>query len=223
MANDIPDSDSLFDDFWTAFMTYATANAAALDIDVLDPQWTDLVAAKSDWDTKYPAHIAGRALAQSQREAKDVSRDTGEGQLTALIAVLRANKAQVSQAELEALGLSVYDTIRTPVPVPTTRPVVKIDHSQRHRHTLSWADEATPTSIRKPAGVHGMELYLKVGGTPPVSLAECTFIVVDPKSPYLWEFDPEDYGQEAHWIGRWVNTRGQAGPISETVTATVVA
>jgi len=220
---DIPDPDALFDSFWTAFMAYATANLAALGIGPLDPEWTSLVAAKTDWDAKYPAHIAGQSTARSLREAKDVSRGTGEGLLAALIAILRANTVFVSPAELQALGLSIYDTILTPTPVPTTRPILKVDTSQRQQHTVSWSDETSPTSIRKPAGVQGAELYLKIGGAAPTSIAECVFIALDTKTPYLHVFDPADFGQTAYWIGRWSNTRGETGPISETVAATVVA
>jgi len=216
-------SDAQFNAFWTAFMTYAAANLAALGIAPLDSEWTTLLANKTDWDAKYPAHIAGQATAESLREAKDISRTTGEGSLSALIAILRANKVDVSNAELEALGLSVYDTIRTPAPVPTTRPLLKIDTSQRQQHTLSWSDEATPTSIKKPEGVHAVELYVKIGGTPPTTLAECTYVTTDTKTPYLYVFDAGALGQPAHWIGRWINTRGETGPISETVAATVVA
>ncbi len=221
--SDIPDSDAEFDAMWTAFMTYAAANLAALGISAAGSEWTNLLAAKADWDAKYAAHIAGQNTARSLREAKDVSRDNGEGQLSAMIAMLRANPAVVSNAELEALGLSIYDTIRTRVAVPTTRPVLKVDTSQRQEHTVRFTDETTPTSIRKPDGVRGIELWLKIGGAPPVNLSECQFIALDTKSPYVFAFDPEAYGQTAYWIGRWSNTRGETGPISETVAATVVA
>jgi len=220
---DIPDPDSLFDAMWTAFMAYASANLAALGIGALDGEWVSLVAAKTDWDAKYPAHITGQATAESLREAKDVSRDSGEGLLVAMIAILRANPVQVSNAELQALGLSIHDTIRTRVAVPTTRGVLKVNTGQRQQHGVSWADETTPTSIAKPPGVHGMELYLKVGGAAPTSIAECEFIALVTKSSFIYSFDPADFGQTAYWIGRWSNTRGETGPISETVAATVVA
>lgn len=220
---DIPRSDAEFDAMWTAFMAYATPNLVALGLNPLDAEWTTLVTAKTDWDAKFPAHITAQANAESARAAKDTSRNTGQTLLAALIKILRANKIDVSNAELEALGLSLYDTILTPTPVPTTKPVLKIDHSQRQRHTLSWSDETTPTSTAKPPGVHGCELFLKLGGVAPLGIEECEQIVVDTKTPYLYEFDPSAFGQPAYWIGRWQNTRGESGPISETVTATVVA
>jgi hypothetical protein len=223
MFSGIPPADSLFDEMFSNFMTYATANLANLGINPLSAEWTNLVTAKTDWDAKYAAHIAAQNAAAAAREGKDVSRANAEGLLRALIKILRANPAQVSPAELEALGLHVYDEIRTPAPVPTTRPVLKVDTSQRQRHTVSWSDESTPTSIRKPAGVHGMELWAKIGGDPPVNIAECIFVALDTRTPYTYDFEPEAFGQVVHWIGRWVNTRGEVGPISETESATVVA
>ena len=219
---DIPQPDAQFDAMWTAFMAYATPNLANLGLGLGDPEWTNLLAAKTDWDTKYPAHITAQANAESARAGKDVSRATGEALLRALIIILRANTTDVSAAELEALGLSLYDTTRTPSPVPTTRPVLQVDTSQRQRHTLSWADEITPTSPRKPDGVRGVELYVKIGGAAPTGIAECEFVTLDTKTPYLFEFDPSAAGQTAYWIGRWSNTRGETGPISETVAASVV-
>ena len=128
---DIPQPDAQFDAMWTAFMAYATPNLANLGLGLGDPEWTNLLAAKTDWDTKYPAHITAQANAESARAGKDVSRATGEALLRALIIILRANTTDVSAAELEALGLSLYDTTRTPSPVPTTRPVLQVDTSQR--------------------------------------------------------------------------------------------
>jgi len=40
-------------------------------------------------------------------------------------------------------------------------------------------------------------------------------------TPYLVELDPTKAGQTAHYLGRWVSTRGDTGPWSETVSATV--
>lgn len=38
---------------------------------------------------------------------------------------------------------------------------------------------------------------------------------------YFQLFDAAEEGQMAHWVGRWVNTRGNQGPWSDTVSATV--
>ncbi len=57
---------------------------------------------------------------------------------------------------------------------------------------------------------------------PLIPQSDAQFDALDTKTPYLQIFDGTDVGQMAHWIGRWVNTRGDQGPWSDTVSATVV-
>ena len=61
-----------------------------------------------------------------------------------------------------------------------------------------------------------------IGATPPVDPLDYDFAALDTNTPKNWDFDPADAGQMAHWVGRWVNTRGEAGPWSDTVSATDV-
>lgn len=62
---------------------------------------------------------------------------------------------------------------------------------------------------------------MKLGGDPPLGLDDCTFVATDTRTPHTVEFDGDDANQTAHFIARWINTRGNPGPISETVSATV--
>ena len=50
---------------------------------------------------------------------------------------------------------------------------------------------------------------------------ESSYLATDTRSPHLLAFDGADGGKTVHIIGRWVNTKGEAGPISETVSATI--
>ncbi len=65
MAGYMPRADALFNTWITAFMTYATANLAALGINPLSAEWTNLVAAYADWQTAYPDHITAQNAAQA--------------------------------------------------------------------------------------------------------------------------------------------------------------
>jgi hypothetical protein len=42
-------------------------------------------------------------------------------------------------------------------------------------------------------------------------------------TPYTADFDGADGAKQAHYMLRWVNTRGETGPWSETATATIGA
>lgn len=183
---------------------------------------TPITTAQTTWNSAFPAHVAASAAAVAARNAKDIACGTYEGTIRPLVKRLQASSA-VDGAEHAALGITVPDRSPTPVPIPTTRPVVKVDTSQRLQHTISFADETTPTSTRKPQGVSAAELWVKVDGPPPADATQLSFLATDTRTPYLATFDGADGGKPAHYMLRWINTKGQPGPWSETATATVGA
>jgi hypothetical protein len=89
------------------------------------------------------------------------------------------------------------------------------------RQILQWADDQTPLSRRKPDGVHGCELCLKIGDPAPVDDSTTTHRVVDTATPYVYDFDPADAGKMAYWMLRWVNPRGEAGPWGPVVSGKI--
>ncbi len=216
----IPGPDGDFDAWVANFVTYANANLAALGLVAGD--MTPVTTAKTTWDTAFPAHVTASAAAVAARNAKDTARGNLEGAIRPLVKRLQAGSA-VDDAERAALGITVPDRTPSAVPVPTTRPVVKVDTSQRLQHTISFADETTPTSTRKPAGVSAAEVWIKIDGPPPLDATQLSFLATDTRTPYLATFDGADGGKPAHYMLRWINTKGQPGPWSETATATVGA
>jgi hypothetical protein len=221
MADYIPAADGDFDAWQTNFITYASANAAALGLDPL-VDIPPLTAAQGVWATDYPANTAAQAAAEAARQAKVAARGGLEGVIRPLVARLQAS-GDVDDAERQALGITVRDTIPTPVEPPKTRPVVSVDTSQRLQHTISFADETTPTRKAKPAGVRGAQLWVKVGDPAPTDPSELTFLATDTRTPYLAAFEGADANQVAHYMLRWESTRGETGPWSETASATIGA
>ena len=214
----IPHSDAAFDTWQINFVTYFVANAAALGFDPLI-EGSALTTAQSSWSVSYSAHIAAQAAASSAKGLKDTDRD-------ALIAMIRGFSQQIqanpatTDVQRAALGLNVPDTTPTPVGPPTTRPVLEADTSQRLQVKVAFRDEFA-TDKAKPAGVRGCEIWTKVDGAAPLDLSEAMYQATDTRTPHLLSFDGADGGKTVHIIGRWVSTRGDAGPISETVSATV--
>ena len=222
MAGDyIPHPDGDFDAWQDNFITYASANAAALGLDPLI-DIAPLTAAQTTWTTDRAANTAAQAAAESARQAKDAARGGLEGVIRPLVARLQASP-QVDDAERQALGITVRDIIPTPVEPPTTRPVVSVDTSERLRHTIGFADEATPTRKAKPAGVRGAQIWVKIGDPAPVDPSELTFLATDTRTPYVADFDGADANKVAHYMLRWESTRGEPGPWSETASATIGA
>ena len=107
-----------------------------------------------------------------------------------------------------------------------------MDTAQRLQHTIHFADEATPDNKKKPRGVMGAEIFLKLGGPPPVDSSECIFLTIDSKTPYVAHFTGEDAGKMAHtgnirvsqqapsaWWRTWrLQCGGQAGGLIAAIT-----
>lgn len=132
-------------------------------------------------------------------------------------------KANSTEAQIAEVGLNVPDTTPTAVGVPTTRPIGTVNTSQRLEHRIAFIDETSTTSgsRAKPEGVRGCQIWVKIDGAPPTSIKDCQFIAEDSATPYLSVFEGADAGKTAYYILRWVNTKGEPGPISETIEATV--
>jgi hypothetical protein len=180
-----------------------------------------VIAAAASFKTNLAASVAAEAGAQSASALKNTTRTTLETAFSALYALLVASN--ISDAQRTDLGLSLLDTTPTPAGPPTTQPVLIPDTSKRLELTIRFADVATPTSRAKPDGVRSCRLWIKIGGPPPTDLSQCEFLADDSNTPYTAVFDGAQGGQIAHIIGQWVSTRGEVGPISETVSATIGA
>jgi hypothetical protein len=102
-------------------------------------------------------------------------------------------------------------------------PIVSIECGNRLQHTLRYVDSATPTRRAKPAGVLGIEIWNKVGETPPVNEAELRFVAIDTNAPYTLNFQASQGGQNAYYWCRWVTATGERGPWSEQAAATIAA
>jgi hypothetical protein len=125
-----------------------------------------------------------------------------------------------TDADREAMQLTVRDSTSTPVAAPTSHPTLSVDTSERLRHVVRFMDSVV-LKRGKPAGVFGCELWHKLGGAPPVDFRECQPLGTDTASPYLAEYEGADAGKIVHYLGRWVSTRGDHGPWSPVVSATL--
>jgi hypothetical protein len=71
----------------------------------------------------------------------------------------------------------------------------------------------------------GCEIRVKVsavGEPAPTDSSQVQFLAMDTATPYVAKYPGADAGKTAHYMLRWVNTCGDKGPWSETVSATIV-
>jgi hypothetical protein len=217
----LPVSDQELRNWVTNFATYAAANSVALGIVAGDV--TPISTAETAFAAKLDAQTAEKAATKSATQAKDTSRTTLKTAVRALVKRLQASTI-ITNAQRAALGITVSDGSRTPVAAPTSRPIVSVWVSQGLRQEIRFADENTPTRKRKPDGVRGAEVWVKIlnpGEAPPADAAGMTFLDVSTSSPYLAEFSGDNAGKTAWYRLRWVNTRGEKGPWSDLASGTI--
>jgi len=154
--------------------------------------------------------------------AKDEAYDDYVAVIRPFVAQWLANNSKVSDSDRARMGLTVKTGTRTPTPVPTTSPIGRIDFSVRLQHSIQFYDETSAHSNAKPAGVHGCEVYMKIDGDAPKDASELTYVGTCTASPYQVKFDGSKAGKTVYYWLRWVNTRGESGPWSITLSAMVV-
>ena len=218
MPDFMPTGDAELVAWTTTFMTYANGNLTALGLAATDMMGVS--ATQSGFSNAFNTSNAAQNAAKNAVAAKDAARALLEAQVRIVVRKLQGT-ASVTNAQRESLGITLRGQERSPIDAPTTRPVLQVDTSQRFRHSVAFADQNTLRSKAKPDGVSGCQIWVKIGGVPPVNVSEMTFLALDTRTPYTAEYDGDDAGKTAHYWGRWANTKGEPGPWSETASATV--
>lgn len=177
---------------------------------------TELSAKVDQFKTDVQEQAAAQAKARSTTAAKNASRDDLEEYLRSGKNVTKAAGTPASM--IASLGLpSSYSK----GPMSATVPIGTVDTSLRLRHTINWRDAAANGNKRRPRGVLGCEIWVKVGDPMPGDEKDCRFLTVDAATPYLAELDPADVGKTAHYMLRWRMRDGSTSSWSETISATI--
>ncbi len=182
---------------------------------------TPITSGQTAFGTGFAAHVSAVAAAKAAKQTKDEARAALTAAIRPLVRRLQASTA-VSDAEKAALGITVAAT-PAPIGAPTTAPICTIECGARLQQTLRFVDETTPTRKAKPAGVMGVEIWNKVGTTPPTGESDLTFVGFDTASPYKLTFNAEDGGKTNYVWMRWVSPTGERGPWGEQSQATIAA
>lgn len=183
---------------------------------VTQQQVDDLKTAKDTFAASLTDHVAKQAAAKAATQVKEADRDQTEAMLRLLRNIARANGT--SEANMAALGIPSSSGA---APSNATVPAGSVNTSERLRHTLEWTDAASLDNRKKPRGVMGCEIWVKLDGPPPVDEKECTFLTLDAFTPYLAEYSGTDAGKMAHYLLRWRMRDGSVSAWAETISATI--
>lgn len=216
----IPDSDLEFNVWQANFITTVEAKATTWDIPA--DEITALKAKQAPWTAAFSSASNRQGRNTGDVRAKNDARKPYEKSLRTFTTQRLSYNPKVTNSDREHMGLNVKTDARTPSPKPVTRPTGTIDFSVRLRHTIQFVDEAVPRRKAKPDGVHGCEIWVKIGGEAPKDASELTFLATDTATPYVADFEGADAGKIAYYWLRWVNTRGEHGPWGNTLSAMIV-
>jgi hypothetical protein len=177
---------------------------------------TEFSARIDQFKTDIREQTAAQAKARSTTAAKNASRDDLEEYLRSGKNVTKAAGTPASM--IASLGLpSSYSK----GPMSATVPIGTVDTSLRLRHTINWRDAAANGNKRRPRGVLGCEIWVKVGDPMPGDHNDCRFLTVGIATPFIAKFEPENVGKTAHYMLRWLMRDGSTSSWSETVSATI--
>ena len=217
-ADVIPQADAELDKFQKLYVDTIVTTPTPYDHTPQDV--ARLQAAQAIWSPAYTKHQLAQVDAGKASQAKEESRAGLVAELRSSIRKVNAMPS-ITNAVRAALGIPLHAEGRSAVQAPTTRPIGRIVDKGGLRQELHWVDETTPHSRKKPDGVHGCQLWLKIGDAAPVDVTGCALASLDTATPYLYEFEAADAGKTAYWLLRWVSTRGEHGPLGALVSGKI--
>ena len=186
----------------------------------LDTNWINdrYIPASNAWNTCWAAYENPLTRNPTIINTKKRERKDYESLLSVLVSNLKVNTLVTDQDRFD-LGIKVPDRKPTPTPTPTTFPVANFDLSMIRRITAHYRDSESIT-IAKPFGVHGAEIKWVISDEKPASDAAMNSSF-DTRTPFTLEFEEEKRSKKVWMLFRWENTRGEKGPWSEMISATI--
>lgn len=151
---------------------------------------------------------------------KDAARASMLGVIRPYAIQIRNNVGVTDENKI-ALGLTVIDRTPTPIPAPTTVPVISISMQTPLQMTLQSYDATTPTSKAKPFGAIGMQIARKTSATAITDPTALPIVDTITKSPFTLDWDGAEQGLRAYMAARWITRTGLVGPWGAIIEAVV--
>lgn len=219
----IPALDTDLDDFQANFNTKITATPTAYGLVAGDATAFAVLA------TAFTAALVA-ATNPATRTAVTVA--TKQTARVVLVASLRSLAkriqayAAITPTLLTGLGLTVRDTTPTRIVAPSSKPVCNVFSINSRRHTINIVDEATPLQKARPFGASACLVFSftpTAAEDAPGDIELWRFEGLATKFSYDVTYAAGEVGKLASIRTQWVNRRGERGPLSDVITATVAA
>jgi hypothetical protein len=184
--------------------------------------YQELVVMLSSFEQKLEIADEPATRTKTTVQVKNDTHNALEHRIRQVVKEYLTNNHTVTNGDRDDLGLPIHDVKPTPTPTPTDMPVGEIDTSKHQQHGVH-VKAGTLTGKSKPPKVHGFEVWRKVGGDPPASDSEWVYVNFSSRSPLLINYPQTEVGKTVYYRFRWVNSRNQPGPWSESYVSAVIA
>ena len=216
MANSyLPASDSGLND-WALNFANVTNNMDPLIIGLTVAEVAAYTSLQQDYGYKYTAAVdpatRGPATILAKNDAKKLL--VAESRKLAMAAT---NHPATTDAQRQSLGLTIRDNDPTPVPPPSTAPLIDILSVKSRRFELRLRDSVT-SAKRKPTGVQGATLFSYVGEEAPASLSDWKFEASTTKTDIEIDIPVTvPPGSKVWYTAFWFNRKSESGPATNPV------
>jgi hypothetical protein len=218
MADYIPSRESLLSAWATNFSDLITATPGAYGLMASDATTISNAVAL------FTAALSIALNPTTKTKASVADKDAKKAAMLVTIRqyakVIKLNLGVSNEAKI-GLGLTINDSGRTPVPAPTTEPVISVASGAPLQQILRFVDATTPDRRARPAGVTGMMLVRSIGTAEPTDIDSLPIYGIATRQPYVVNFDLADKAKTAYYFGRWVTATGLVGPWSQSAALTI--
>jgi hypothetical protein len=179
--------------------------------------------------TANDAYAAAYALSTAPGTRTKVTVQATIDARNALVQVIRSYgrlilaNAGVSDSDKTDLGLHLRDVVNTPIPAPSTAPVVAVIGATPGVLTCTSRDSMSAPKVKaKPFGATQLMVHMHIGTTAPVSPDATPWVANYTKTPFALDTSGGTPGQTAYIYGRWQNQKGELGPWSALASSVIV-
>lgn len=215
-----PTADGPLDAWANNFKTLIAATPTNYGLVAADG--TAITNSYNSWHTAYLAAVNPTTRTRATVATKNTQKTAVLGVVRGYATTIRANMA-VSDALKIGLGLHVHDAQPTPVPPPSTYPMLSIAGMGQGNQTLRAADQLTPSKRARPTGTAGLLVFRAVGTTPATEPTQAAFLSFVTRAEFVAHFDAADNGKTATYFARWTNSKGEVGPWSPAASMPIAA
>ncbi len=217
----IPAKESSFITWAMNFSTLITASPGTYGLQASD------ATAISNVNTPYQAAYLVAKNPTTRSPTTVATKNTARVNALAVMrpyAVLISRNAGVSPSNKVALGVNPQTSTPTPVPAPTTYPVLSVPSALTGGLVIRFRDElASPSVKAKPPGATYllMRAITMASGTPSAAISTWPIVAVQTKSPFTLDTSSLTTGESIYMAGQWRTRKGLAGAFGPTVTSLV--